>query len=85
MGRSKRRCGGWGASGRWFKEWGSLDSGSNRGHGVSRTWKAEREALQKYTYDASPIWGTVHVSVKLQMKGARDDRCTVGHARGSKW
>eukprot|EP00965_Chrysotila_dentata_P220150 6191603-Pleurochrysis_carterae.AAC.1 len=34
---------------------------------------AEHEALRKYTCGANPIWGTVHMSTDLQMKGERDD------------
>eukprot|EP00965_Chrysotila_dentata_P014216 471386-Pleurochrysis_carterae.AAC.1 len=54
--------GGWGAPVRWFGEGCLAGSGSHREHEYPSTWGAEREALQKYTCGASPIWGTVRIN-----------------------
>eukprot|EP00965_Chrysotila_dentata_P186439 6156255-Pleurochrysis_carterae.AAC.1 len=55
---------------------------------VSKSLRSGARALRKYACDASPIWETVHVSVRSQMKGARDYSLQVagiGRALQSKW
>eukprot|EP00965_Chrysotila_dentata_P052881 1753863-Pleurochrysis_carterae.AAC.1 len=44
---------------------------------VTRNLGSGARALREYVCDASPKWETVHRSVKLQMKGAREDSLLV--------
>eukprot|EP00965_Chrysotila_dentata_P192503 6175211-Pleurochrysis_carterae.AAC.2 len=50
----------------------SAGSGGHRER-VFKSLRSGARALRKYACDANAIWETVHVSVRLQMKGARDD------------
>ena len=69
----------WSGSERGRGGWARLGGGSRRGRSakgighrerVSKNLRSAARALRKYACDAMPKRRTVHVSVKLQMKGA---------------
>eukprot|EP00965_Chrysotila_dentata_P192998 6175487-Pleurochrysis_carterae.AAC.1 len=59
-------------TGRLWEEGAQRAAAAMRERGFQSLRNGAR-ALRKYACDASPIWVTVHVGVRLQMKGARDD------------
>eukprot|EP00965_Chrysotila_dentata_P099589 3292211-Pleurochrysis_carterae.AAC.2 len=69
---SGRRCGGW-AHFRVVQ--GKGRSAGRCGHceRVSKSFRSGARALRKYACNAIAKQHTVHVSVRLLMKGARDD------------
>eukprot|EP00965_Chrysotila_dentata_P233888 6199856-Pleurochrysis_carterae.AAC.6 len=51
---------------------GSMGSGGHHEQ-VSKSLGSGVRALREYACDANANWETMHVNIKLQMKGARDD------------
>eukprot|EP00965_Chrysotila_dentata_P076200 2516991-Pleurochrysis_carterae.AAC.1 len=69
---SGRRCGGW-AHLRVVQGKGRSASRGGHRERVSKSFGSGARALRKYACDTIAKQQTVHVSVRLLMKGARDD------------
>eukprot|EP00965_Chrysotila_dentata_P258725 6213322-Pleurochrysis_carterae.AAC.3 len=70
---SKRGRGGWGAPARLLRVGGAQARFAMGSTGTPDDSESGTRARRKYACDANAIWETVHVSITLQMKGARDD------------